>query len=311
MFLCMTEPRDVRHPPDPTLPWVDSTSETRAPSQKNEKTRNQKVRQKENSHQSPILFLQKCLQIYRMSKENLQTDQSENCRLRKIAKCAKNKSDATFINGTRISPPLVLPADHILPQFSQTNFLSKHHEQRNKMPAVRRAYTRAYQPASTPYDSPPTNIYHLQAAILDDIQGISAFTETHQASQIDTSTLLRAIRLLVQCDIALETTETGIQIALPGTKFQYYRPVFKDFEDVLQRLKTRLLSLTNVSDELRQMALNQLDDSVPPPPPESESPPLSPSSPEYSPVYWSPSTDENEDYPNTNDDTSDIRVLRH
>jgi hypothetical protein len=60
----------------------------------------------------------------------------------------------------------------------------------------------------------------------------------------------------------------------PGTKFQYYRPVFQDFEDVLQRLKTRLLSITNVSDEIRQLALNQLDDHIPPPPPGS--PPLSP-----------------------------------
>jgi hypothetical protein len=92
---------------------------------------------------------------------------------------------------------------------------------------------------------------------------------------------MRAIRLLVQCETALEKTETGLQIALPGSKFQYYRPVFKDFEDILQRLKTRLLSFTNVPDEVRQMALNQLDDYIPPPPPES--PPLSPSSQRIAP----------------------------
>jgi hypothetical protein len=73
---------------------------------------------------------------------------------------------------------------------------------------------------------------------------------------MDPSNIMRAIRLLDQCETALETTETGIQIALPGSKFQYYRPVFKDFEEILQRLKTRLLALTNTTDETRQMALN-------------------------------------------------------
>ncbi len=100
-----------------------------------------------------------------------------------------------------------------------------------------------------------------------------------------------------------ETTDTGLQIALPGSKFQYYRPVFKDFEDILQRLKTRLLSFTDAPNEVRQMALNQLDDHIPPPPPES--PPPSPSSPEYSPVYWSPSTDDNDESHDDNEDASD------
>ncbi len=152
------------------------------------------------------------------------------------------------------------------------------------MPALRRAFNRTYQPPSKPYEPPHTNIYAIQAAILDDIQGLSDFTETYEESQMDPSTLLRTIRLLVHCENALETTATGLQIAfLPGTKFQYYRPVFQDFEDVLQRLKTRLLSIANVPDDLRQAALNQLDDHIPPPPPGS--PPLSPSSPAYSPTY--------------------------
>jgi hypothetical protein len=238
-----------------------------------------------------------------MSKENLNADQSENCRLRVPEKFCKDQGDATFVNGTRISPTLTLPADHIPTQTSQTHFLTEDNTQRNKMPAIRRAFTRTYQPLSRPYDSPPTDIYSLQAAILDDIQAITAFTETHQTIQTEPSTLMRAIRLLVQCKIALETTETGLQIALPGSKFQYYRPVFKGFEDILQRLKTRLLSLTNAPDEVGQRALNQLDDYIPTPPPGS--PPLSPSSPAYSPVYWSPSTDDNDESPDDNDDTSD------
>ncbi len=171
------------------------------------------------------------------------------------------------------------------------------------MSAIRRAFTRTFQPSYRPYDSPPTNIYTLQAAVLDDIQAITDFTETHQTIQTDPSNIMRAIRLLAQCETALETTETGLQIALPGSKFQYYRPVFKDFEDILQRLKTRLLSFTNVPDEVRQMALNQLDDYIPPPP--LDSPPLSPSSPAYSPVYWSSSTDDYDESPDDNDATSD------
>ncbi len=113
MYLCIVEPRDARHSRDKTLPWVDTLPKTRAPSQKNEKTRNKKDRRKENSHQSPFLFSQKCLKMYGMSKENLNADQSANCRLRVPKNCCKNRGDATFVNGTRISPTLVLPVDHI------------------------------------------------------------------------------------------------------------------------------------------------------------------------------------------------------
>ncbi len=239
-----------------------------------------------------------------MSKENLNADQSANCRLRVPEKFCKEQGDATFVNGTTISPPLALTADPIPPPSSQTNFLNEEDEKAKTMPAIRRAFTRTYQSPSRPYDSPPTNIYTLQAAVLDDIQAITEFTETHQAIQTDPSNLRRAIRLLAQCETALETTETDLQRALPGSKFQYYRPVFKDFEDILQRLKTRLLSFTNVPDEVRQMALNQLDDYIPPPPPDS--PPLSPSSPAYSPVYWSPSTDDYDESTDDNDATSDF-----
>ncbi len=114
--------------------------------------------------------------------------------------------------------------------------------------------------------------------------------------------LIRAIRLLVRCDTAIETTQNGLQITLPpGSKFQYYRPVFKDYEEILQRHRTLLIGITNVSDETRQMTLNQLHDAIPPPPPDS--PPLSLSSPEYSPVYWSPEPEDNDETSDDNDAT--------
>jgi hypothetical protein len=47
------------------------------------------------------------------------------------------------------------------------------------------------------------------------------------------SSLMVAIRLLIKCDTALETIENGLTIALPGSKFQYYRAVFTDHEDII------------------------------------------------------------------------------
>ncbi len=137
-YLCFYASRSremhvTRHTRDKTLPWVDPLPLPARDMNKQETNTDYTERRKNESHQSPFLFSQKCLKIYGMSKENLNVDQSANCRLR------------------------------------------------------------------------------------------------------------RAIRLLVQCETALETNEAGLQIALPGTKFQYYRPVFKDFEDILQRLKTRLV----------------------------------------------------------------------
>ncbi len=79
--------------------------------------------------------------------------------------------------------------------------------------------------------------------------------------------------------------------------------MFKDYGEILQRHKTLLIDITNVPDETRQQALNQLDDSIPPPPPGS--PPLSPSSPEYSPVYWSPEPEDNDEDSDDQDDTSE------
>ncbi len=98
--------------------------------------------------------------------------------------------------------------------------------------------------------------------------------------------LMVAIRLIVKCDLTLETNESGLHIATSGSKYQYYRAVFLDYEDIIQDQKRALELMTNISDETRQQALNQLDDSVPQAPPGS--PPYSPSSPVYSPVCTAP-----------------------
>ncbi len=186
-----------------------------------------------------------------MSKENLNVDQSANCRLRVPESFCKEQGDATFVNGTRIYPypPLALTTEHISPQSSQLKFISKENNKTKSMPAIRRAFTRTFQPAYSPYGPLNTDIYSLQASILDNIQEISAFTMSNLGIQMDASDLIRAIRLLVRCNTALETTQNGLQIALPGSKFQYYRPVFKDYEEILQRHKTLLIDITNVPDE--------------------------------------------------------------
>jgi hypothetical protein len=126
------------------------------------------------------------------------------------------------------------------------------------------------------------NIHTLQASVLGNIKDITDFT-IQTDIEMNSSSLMVAIRLLVKCDTALETIETGLNIALPGSKYQYYRAVFKDYEDIILDQKRILENLTDVPDETRQQALNQLDDYIPQAPPGS--PPYSPSSPEYSPVY--------------------------
>ena len=97
--------------------------------------------------------------------------------------------------------------------------------------------------------------------------------------------LMVAIRLMVKCEMTLENIESALDIAAPGSKYQYYRAVFCDYEDIILDQKRVLELMTNVSDETKQQALNQLDDSIPEAPPSS--PPYSPSSPEYSPVVQS------------------------
>ncbi len=88
--------------------------------------------------------------------------------------------------------------------------------------------------------------------------------------------LMVAIRLLVKCDLTLENIESALDIAAPGSKYQYYRAVFCDYEDIILDQKRVLELMTDVSDETKQQALNQLDDCVPEAPPDS--PPYSPSS---------------------------------
>jgi hypothetical protein len=168
-----------------------------------------------------------------------------------------------------------------------------------KMPAMRRG-GRLYQAPYQPYGTPSMNIHTLQASVLGNIKDITDFT-IQTDIEMDSSSLMVAIRLLVKCDTALETIENGLNIALPGSKYQYYRAVFKDYEDIILDQKRILENLTDVPDETRQQALNQLDDYIPQAPPGS--PPYSPSSPEYSPVYCCPQIMDDPDY--ASDSTSD------
>jgi hypothetical protein len=183
-----------------------------------------KKKDKKQTSQSPFVFSQNCLKICEMSKKYQSVNQSANCRLRAPENFCKEQGDATFVNGITIYPPHALTAEPISPQSSQTNFLSEENEKAKTMPAIRRPFTRTYQPFYSPYGPLNTDFYSLQASILDSIKDISTFTMKHQGIQMDPSNLMRAIRLLVQCETALETTENGLQIALPGSKFQYYRP---------------------------------------------------------------------------------------
>ncbi len=81
--------------------------------------------------------------------------------------------------------------------------------------------------------------------------------------------LMVAIRLTVKCDLTLENIESALNIATPGSKYQYYRAVFLDYKDIILDRKRALEMMTNVPDEVRQQALNLLDDSVPEAPPDS------------------------------------------
>jgi hypothetical protein len=68
-----------------------------------------------------------------------------------------------------------------------------------------------------------------------------------------------AIRLLVKCDLALETIESGLNVAAPGklTKYQYYRAVFLDYQDIIKEQKYVLTLMADVSDETKQQVLNR------------------------------------------------------
>ncbi len=125
----------------------------------------------------------------------------------------------------------------------------------------------------------------LQASILQNIQQITDFTYVDDVNMTPAN-LLVAIHLLVKCDLTLENIESALNIATPGSKYQYYRAVFLDYEDIILDQKWALELMTNVSDETKQQVLNQIDDCLPETPPYS--PPYSPTSPEYSPALQSP-----------------------
>ena len=154
---------------------------------------------------------------------------------------------------------------------------------RTKMPATRHTRRTSAAPYK-PYGPYPLDIFMLQASILENIQQITDFTYTDDVNMTPAN-LMVAIRLLVKCELTLETIESGLQIATSGSKYQYYRAVFLDYEDIIQDQKRALELMTNVSDETKQQTLNQLDDYLPEAPPGS--PPYSPTSPEYSPVVQS------------------------
>jgi hypothetical protein len=84
--------------------------------------------------------------------------------------------------------------------------------------------------------------------------------------------------------------------------FQFSQDQYEEYRDlIIQDQKRALELMTNVSDETKQQALNQLDDCIPEAPPGS--PPYSPTSPEYSPVVQSSLTMEYPDW--TSDTTSE------
>jgi hypothetical protein len=125
-----------------------------------------------------------------MSKENQSVDQSANCRLRVPEIFCKEQDDAAFVKGTRIYPPLALTTEHIYHQSSHLKFISKENNKTTRMPAIRRAFTRTFQPVYSPYGPLNTDIYDLQASILDNIQEISAFTMSNLGIQMDASNLV-------------------------------------------------------------------------------------------------------------------------
>jgi hypothetical protein len=155
------------------------------------------------------------------------------------------------------------------------------------MPATRhtrRTSAAPYKPYG-PYPL-PAGYFMLQASILQNIQQITDFTYQDDV-KMTPANLMVAIRLIVKCDMTLENIESALDIAAPGSsKYQYYRAVFLDYQDIILDQKRALNMTTNVPDEVRQQALNLLDDSIPEAP--SDSPPYSPSSPIYSPVCTSP-----------------------
>ncbi len=62
----------------------------------------------------------------------------------------------------------------------------------------------------------------LQPSILQNIQQITDFTYVDDVSMTPAN-LMVAIRLMVKRDLTLENIESALNIATPGSKYQYYR----------------------------------------------------------------------------------------
>jgi hypothetical protein len=102
---------------------------------------------------------------------------------------------------------------------------------RTKMPATRHTRRTSATPYK-PYGPYPLDIFMLQASILQNIQQITDFTYVDDVNMTPAN-LLVAIHLLVKCDLTLENIESALNIATPGSKYQYYRAVFLDYEDII------------------------------------------------------------------------------
>jgi hypothetical protein len=97
-----------------------------------------------------------------------------------------------------------------------------------------------------PYGPYPLDIFMLQASILQNIQQITDFTYVNDVNMTPAN-LMVAIRLLVKCDLTLENIESALNIATPGSKYQYYRAVFLDYEDIILDQKRSLEMMTAVT----------------------------------------------------------------
>ena len=81
------------------------------------------------------------------------------------------------------------------------------------------------------------DIFMLQANILENIQQITDFTY-QDGVNMTPANLMVAIRLLVKCELTLENIESALNIASPGSKYQYYRAVFFGLRGHYPRPKT-------------------------------------------------------------------------
>ncbi len=95
------------------------------------------------------------------------------------------------------------------------------------------------------------DIFMLQANMLENIQQITDFTCQDDVNMTPAN-LMVAIRLMVKCEMTLENIESALDIAPPGSKYQYYRAVFLDYQDIILDQKRALELMTNVSDETKQ-----------------------------------------------------------